>query len=105
MRLALYCMLAALLPLPAAAADAPPPARLGLCAACHGADGHASSGQIPNLAGQNLAYLRAAAAQYRAGKRDDAAMRAALGMLGASDLDAVLRWYAAQPAATGTAPR
>jgi len=52
---------------------------------------------MPNLAGQNLAYLRNAIAQYKSGKRDFPAMRAALGMLNAQDIDAILTWYAEQP--------
>ncbi len=72
------------------------PARLGLCAACHGQTGTATAPQTPNLAGQNLPYLRAALAAYRAGTRDVPAMRAAVSMLSAADADAVLVWYAAQ---------
>jgi cytochrome c553 len=78
------------------------PQRLGLCAGCHGENGHASSAEIPNLAGQNLAYLRNAIAQYRSGKREFPAMRAALGMLDAQAIDSILRWYAEQPAQTPT---
>jgi cytochrome c553 len=77
---------------------ATPPQRLGLCAACHGERGIASGPSIPNLAGQNLDYLRNALIQYQSGARDVPAMRAAAAMLTAPDLDQVLRWYAAQPA-------
>ena len=72
------------------------PARLGLCAACHGERGQATGKTIPNLAGQNLDYLRNALQQYASGARDIAAMRAALGMLNADEADRVLQWYAAQ---------
>ena len=74
-----------------------PPARLGLCAACHGEHGIATGKTIPNLAGQNLEYLRQAVLQYQSGARDVPAMRAATAMLGAADLERVLQWYAAQP--------
>lgn len=95
MRLVLACVLAALLPVAADAADAVPrPPKLGLCASCHGENGHASTPQIPNLAAQNLLYLRDAMAQYQSGKRNVPAMRAALNMLNASEIDAILRWYA-----------
>jgi cytochrome c553 len=80
---------------------APPPQRLGLCAACHGEHGIATAQDIPNLAGQNLAYLRNALIQYQSGARDVAAMRAAAAMLNAAELDQVLRWYAAQPMESG----
>jgi cytochrome c553 len=74
----------------------PAPQRLGLCAACHGERGIANGQSIPNLAGQNLDYLRNALIQYQSGARDVPAMRAAAGMLNAAELDQVLRWYAAQ---------
>ncbi|MGH7486537.1 MAG: c-type cytochrome [bacterium] len=73
-----------------------PPPRLGLCASCHGANGHASAPEIPNLAGQNLVYLRDAIAQYQSGKRNVPAMRAALGMLKPAEIDTLLRWYSVQ---------
>ena len=96
MRLPIFCALGAglLLSTPAFAADKPQ--KLGLCAACHGEDGRASTPDIPNLAGQNLPYLRNAIAQYKTGKRDFPAMRSALGMLDAAEIDAIARWYAAQ---------
>ncbi len=46
------------------------PQRLGLCAACHGERGVATGKGIPNLAGQNIDYLRIALNQYRSGARD-----------------------------------
>ena len=79
----------------------PPPQRLGLCAACHGERGVATGQTIPNLAGQNLDYLRNALIAYQSGARDVPAMRAAAAMLNAADLDEVLRWYAAQPMVPG----
>ena len=81
-----------------------PPARLGLCAACHGEHGVATGKTIPNLAGQNLDYLRNALIQYQSGARDVAAMRAASAMLNAAELDQVLQWYAAQSPAGAPTP-
>jgi cytochrome c553 len=79
------------------AAELPPkPARLGLCAACHGESGQAVAADAPHLAGQKQAYLRQALAAYRSGARDVAVMRAAVGALGESDLDQLATWYAAQ---------
>ena len=72
------------------------PARLGLCAACHGETGHATLPGAPNLAGQSLEYLRSALAQYRDGHRDAPVMRAAIGPVSDADLDALARWYSAQ---------
>ena len=76
-----------------------PPPKLGLCASCHGERGIASAATIPNLAGQNLDYLRNALLQYRSGARDVPAMRAATAMLGSAELERILQWYAAQPGA------
>ncbi|WP_426701963.1 c-type cytochrome [Rhodanobacter sp. Col0626] len=72
------------------------PARLGLCAACHGASGHASMPGVPNLAGQRLDYLRDALKQYRDGRRDVPVMRAAIGPVSDADLDALAQWYSVQ---------
>ena len=83
-----------------AANAAEKPARLGLCASCHGENGHATAPTMPNLAGQNLDYLRSAVRQYQSGARDVPAMRAALGMIDAAELERVLAWYAQAPAST-----
>ena len=83
----------------ASAAHAEPsrPARLGLCAACHGENGIATAKGVPHLAGQDRDYLIAALGQYRSGERGAAAMRAASGSLSAAEIAALADWYAAQP--------
>ncbi len=73
------------------------PARLGLCAACHGETGKAQIPGAPNLAGQRLEYLRIALAEYRDGRRNIPLMRAAIGPVSEAELDALARWYSAQP--------
>jgi cytochrome c553 len=93
----------AALPLLSAAHAVDKPARLGLCASCHGENGHATTPGVPNLAGQNLEYLHNAIKLYQSGARDVAAMRAAAGMLAPAELDQVLEWYAQTPA-PGAAP-
>ena len=90
--------LAAIL-LMSAANAADKPARLGLCASCHGELGHTVAPVTPNLAGQNLDYLRSAVKQYQSGARDVPAMRAAVGMLSPAELERVLAWYAQASAA------
>ncbi|MGC4441798.1 hypothetical protein ABXW85_23340, partial [Streptococcus suis] len=50
----------------------------------------------PNLAGQRLDYLRTALRHYRDGSRDVPVMRAAIGPLGDTELDALARWYSMQ---------
>lgn len=103
MRLVLFAaLLVAALP---AFADGPArPARLGLCAACHGQTGIAQMPGAPNLAGQRLDYLRNALAQYRDGRRDVAVMRAAIGPVSDAELDALARWYSAQSPAAQARP-
>ncbi len=96
----LRCLLAASLAWSMAAsvqAAAPAkPARLGLCAACHGETGQAQIPGAPNLAGQKLDYLREALKQYRDGRRNVPLMRAAIGPMSDADLDELARWYSAQ---------
>jgi cytochrome c553 len=92
--------LPALLAAASARADAlPKPARLGLCAACHGENGIATLPGIPHLAAQNQTYLAAALRQYRSGERPAQAMRTVSGSLSDADIDALAAWYAAQPGA------
>ena len=87
----------------AAHAQPPKPARLGLCAACHGENGIANVKGIPHLAAQDRDYLAAALRQYRDGERQAAAMRAAVGALSDRDIDVLADWYAAQPRDAGAA--
>ena len=88
---------------PAFAAAPARPARLGLCAACHGETGMAQIPAAPNLAGQKLDYLRDALRQYRDGRRNAPLMRAAIGPISDADLNELARWYSAQtPQPQGT---
>jgi cytochrome c553 len=92
--------LPALLTAATARAEPPPkPARLGLCAACHGENGIATAPGIPHLAAQNPTYLAAALRQYRSGERTAQAMRTVSGSLSDADIDTLAAWYAAQPGA------
>ncbi len=81
---------------PAFAAAPAKPARLGLCAACHGETGMAQIPGAPNLAGQKLDYLREALKQYRDGRRNVPLMRTVIGPVSDADLDELARWYSAQ---------
>jgi cytochrome c553 len=96
----LFALLPSLAP-----ADAPPakPARLGLCAACHGETGNATQAGIPHLAAQDREYLAAALRQYKSGERTAPAMRTAAGALSDADIDALAAWYAAQMRTAGAA--
>jgi cytochrome c553 len=75
----------------------PLPARMAVCASCHGADGNAPLAEVPSLAGQPRVFLENQLVIIREGLRDIPQMR---GMLdGASDdeLVAMARHYAASP--------
>lgn len=96
-RRALPLLLAGLMAALPTHADTPAkPARLGLCAACHGETGMAQIPGAPNLAGQKLDYLREALRQYRDGRRNVPLMRAAIGPMSDADLEELARWYSAQ---------
>lgn len=75
----------------------PKPAQLGLCVACHGENGTARQPGTPHLGGQDEAYLALALRAYRDGSRRAAAMNAISNALQPDDIEALARWYAAQP--------
>jgi cytochrome c553 len=96
MRILTTAALALALSAPVLATPPTKPARLGLCAACHGEDGMARIPGAPNLAGQKLDYLREALRQYRDGRRDIPVMRAATGPLTDAELDQLAQWFSVQ---------
>ncbi|GAB3730891.1 hypothetical protein GCM10028794_06680 [Silanimonas algicola] len=73
------------------------PAQLGLCVACHGVNGTARQPGTPHLGGQDEAYLVLALNAYRDGSRKAVAMNAISNALQPDDIEALARWYAAQP--------
>ena len=89
-------VLTAVLFLASLSAFAAKPARLGLCAACHGETGIAQIPGAPHLAGQKADYLREALRQYRDGRRKAPIMQAAIGPVSEADLDELARWYSEQ---------
>jgi cytochrome c553 len=102
-------MLCALLPLaacePAPTASLPSaitantaatPAKLGLCAGCHGSNGKAILPTYPNLQGQNQQYLEKSLRAYRSGERSSAEMRSMVGTLTDADIVALSAYYSAQ---------
>jgi cytochrome c553 len=48
---------------------AAPPAKVGLCASCHGEAGRSPYPTYPNIAGQNAGYIAYAIGQYRQHRR------------------------------------
>jgi cytochrome c553 len=91
-------LLSLLLLLPcAAAAQAPaPPAKLGLCVACHGEDGRSRTPAAPHIGGQVEPYLVWALTQYREGRREGDVMTTVAGTLSRKDVEALAAWYASQ---------
>ncbi len=84
-------------PAESAATGAGPPAKLGLCASCHNANGIAVLPAHPHIAGQDADYMRLALAKYRSGERNHPPMKAAVSALTDADLEAIVRYYAALP--------
>ena len=82
-----------------AAAPVVKPAKLGLCASCHGEDGRSRVAGTPHLAGQDETYLRKAITDFRSGARKAPPMNSIAGTLQAKDIQALARWYATRPAA------
>ena len=78
-------------------AQADKPAKLGLCAACHGENGVSRTPGVPHLAGQDEAYLRKALGDYRSGVRKVSPMSSIANQLQPKDIAAFAKWYAAQP--------
>lgn len=83
------------------------PASARACTSCHGADGISTQSQVPNLAGQQRAYLRrqllliretAWGAQPREGEawRSHPIMEAQTARIPIADIDAIAQFYAGQ---------
>ena len=64
------------------------------CTACHGADGRASNGAWPNLAGQSKDYLINAIKAYKGGARNNGMMAGIVKDLNDSDAESVATYYA-----------
>ena len=64
------------------------------CAACHGAEGRASNGAWPNLAGQSKDYLVNAIKAYKSGARNNGMMAGIVKDLSDPDAESVAAYYA-----------
>ncbi len=78
------------------------PAKLGLCASCHGIDGRSSIPGYPHLAGQDATYMRVQMLAYRDGSRPHAQMQAIVGVLSESEIEEMANWYASRPCVAPT---
>lgn len=68
-----------------------------VCAPCHGFDGVGHDGTVPNLAGQNRAYLGAQLLAFRSGQRRHPAMNFFSGQMTRDELDELADYYASLP--------
>ena len=66
------------------------------CAACHGQQGHSSSDEFPQLAGQNAQYLRKQLEDFRSGQRQHVAMSAIAQSLSDAQIGAMASYFQAQ---------
>ncbi|QSX37682.1 c-type cytochrome [Shewanella sedimentimangrovi] len=88
-------ILAALLSLPAVAADAEAgKAKAAVCAGCHGADGISFTPLYPNLKGQKAAYLEKQLHAFKDGSRTDPVMGPMAGPLSDEDISNLAAFYA-----------
>lgn len=76
-------------------------AKAQVCAACHGADGNAVSGELPKLAGQTWRYLYTQLRDFKEGKRSNPVMAPLVAGLSREDMMDIAAFYAAQPLKPG----
>jgi cytochrome c553 len=94
------CAAATAQPLPAqspAQLPAPLQAKAAACAACHGADGHATLAEAPHLAGQPRLFIENRLVMMREGLSVVPQMAGQLDGLSDADLAALARHYATMP--------
>ena len=80
------------------------PAKVAVCAACHGQDGVSPSPEFPVLAGQHRDYLERALNDYRSGWRSNPIMAPQAAALTPEEIKAVTAWFAAQSGPLHTMP-
>lgn len=79
-----------------AVASNPPEVIKSRCAMCHGEKGEAANEDFPRLAGQHEAYLAKSLRDFRDGRRQSIMQRFVKNVTD-PDMDAIARYYAAQP--------
>lgn len=90
----LIALTAALIALPAFAQTAEKPAKVAVCAACHGESGVPAQPQMyPTLAGQQRSYLVHALEEYRAGLRKNPIMGAQASSLTDTDIHELALYF------------
>ena len=76
----------------------PPRSDVTACQACHGENGISRNPRIPNIAGQQQAYLAAQLQAFRAGTRRNDLMQAIAGQLSDADIAALAAYWNSRPA-------
>jgi cytochrome c553 len=74
------------------------------CANCHGDNGHSKYPEVPNLAGQNPAYVLTQIDLFLSGKRKDDFMQGMMKVLSDRDKAAISLFYATAPTQPSVAP-
>lgn len=69
---------------------------LGVCAACHAADGNSAISLNPKLAGQHPEYLLKQLTEFKDGKRPNAVMTAMVANLTPEDMQNIATYFAGQ---------
>lgn len=75
-----------------------------VCEECHGTKGSSNTQGIPDLAGQQAAYLVASTQKYIDGNRDQEAKMAMLNGLEQAEIELMARYFAAQSPSRRDAP-
>jgi cytochrome c553 len=68
------------------------------CQACHGANGVSRNQHVPNLAGQQAAYLVLQLQAFKSGTRRNASMEAIAAQLSEAEMNALAAYWNSQPA-------
>ena len=79
-------------------ADAKPPAKADVCAACHGADGNSTNPLYPILAQQTARYIYLELKDFKEGRRKDPLMSPVAETLDSNDMLALADWFSKQKA-------
>jgi cytochrome c553 len=72
------------------------PAKLDICAACHGEDGNSTNPLYPNLAQQNARYVYLQLQDFKAGRRKDPLMSPVAATLDSKETLALADWFSRQ---------
>ena len=73
------------------------PAKVVVCAACHGENGVATQPMYPNLAGQQDTYIEHALHAYKSGERKNPIMSAQAAGLSDEDITQLAAWFSQEP--------